>query len=156
MTMGSTGILSANRNGNGTWSFAAVALSMAALYNPSAWAQAPYDGCPALDKPAQIEVLPVPPLAKTFTGNTCALHNKTLTKYSSCNLRGVDYPEPEAVYKVWLHERNNVKFDLSMDKGVDLALVLLQPCNEASCSRSSDSTTKGAPENLSMKSYPPG
>ncbi|HSS48766.1 MAG TPA: CARDB domain-containing protein [Thermoanaerobaculia bacterium] len=92
----------------------------------------------------------------TLTGNTCGLGKKSLTNYKGCDIDGVAYPEPEAVYKVWLHEGNNVKFDLSMDKSMDLALVLLQPCNEASCRRSSDSTTKGAPESLSMRSYLPG
>src|SRR4051812_27754916 len=146
------GVLSANRNEKRTWRFAAAALSMAALSSLPASAQPPFDGCPAPAAPAQIEVLPLP---ARLTGDTCKLHNNTVTRYSlPCGIAGTDYPQPEAIYKVWLHDGNNVGFNLKVLSG-DLALVLLQQCGApGSCRRSADGI-KLPNESLSSQNYKP-
>ncbi|HEX4962103.1 MAG TPA: hypothetical protein VF173_14810 [Thermoanaerobaculia bacterium] len=134
-------------------SFAAAALSMPLLSAPPAWAQAPYDGCPTPEKPVQIEVLPLP---APLTGDTCTLHNNTMTHYSPpCGINGAAFTNPEAVYKVWLHEGNrDVEFNLTVTSG-DLALALVKVCTDTNnaCQRSSDGPGN---EKLSKQNYLPG
>jgi len=114
------------------WRFAAATLSMVALCDLTARAQ-----CPSPDAPARIEV--IPPTGLTLEGSTCGLKN-IVSQYPGCRIYGNEYSQPEAIYKVSLHEGNQVAFNLTVD-GVDLALAMMKACSpdpNYTCFRSAD------------------
>jgi uncharacterized repeat protein (TIGR01451 family) len=133
---------------------AAAALLMTALCSLPAWAAiSPSSGCPAEPgAPVQIEVLP---LAAPLTGTTCGLRSSVTTYDGGCRVSST-YPNPEAIYKVWLHEGNSVGFTLKLN-GADLALAMIQPCKNDSgaCKRSSDKLSTSE-EGLAESVYNPG
>ncbi|HSS75441.1 MAG TPA: hypothetical protein VLV54_01735 [Thermoanaerobaculia bacterium] len=149
-------------SGKKTLSFVAAALSMTAACTLSASAQ---PEC-SPGAPVQIEVLPPLPSTLHLAGDTCApgLLN-TVARYTSltCRING-DYSKPEAIYKVWLHDGNNVKFNLAVQSG-DLALALISTCAVGnSCVSSSDNLNPSPPppspppasEELRSQNYKPG
>jgi len=101
-----------------------------------------------------------------LTGDTCApglLNNVASYTSLTCRING-NYSKPEAIYKVWLHDGNEVKFNLAVRSG-DLALALISTCGVgSSCVSSSDNINPSPPppspppasEELRSQNYNPG
>jgi uncharacterized repeat protein (TIGR01451 family) len=133
-----------------SWRLAAVACAMAALHALSAQPQ-----CPTLGAPVQIEVLPF-----TETRSACNFTVNTVSQYAgACKIPGTGYPQPEAIYKVWLHPGNkNVEFRVE-SSSADLVLALLSACgNGTACVSNSSDTPRPGTEVIPKpaKPYLPG
>lgn len=138
------------------YGFLAASFSVAVACATPAWCQAPTNGCPAPDASAQIEVLP---LAKPLTGNTCNATRNTVEIYRGgpdCRILLDKYPKPEAIYKVWLHPGNKVRFSLAFPRPVDLALALIRDCGVGTSCISARDAIRSVTEELPEQSYPPG
>lgn len=141
--------------------FTHLGFAMLALH--SAVAAPAWSQCPAEKEPAQIEVL-----VDDFhdEGDTCDFRN-TISSYNSissdhpsCTIPEAPFPGPDAIYKIWLHDGNEVAFHLDVieDDPIkpDLVLALIQPCANNRCVRNSTDFISSQDEEISRASYTPG